>query len=55
MKCMLCLGVVVRLNSFRGFNLAHSVQYWPRLGGHWCRSLPPQSLSCVGESSWGSQ
>ena len=24
MKCMLCLGVVVRLNSFRGFNLAHT-------------------------------
>ena len=24
MKCMSCLGLVVRLNSFRGFNLAHS-------------------------------
>ena len=24
MKCMPCLGVVVRLNSFRGFNLAHN-------------------------------
>ena len=24
MKCMSCLGVVVRLNSFRGFNLAHN-------------------------------
>ena len=23
MKCMSCLGLVVRLNSFRGFNLAH--------------------------------
>ena len=23
MNCMSCLGVVVRLNSFRGFNLAH--------------------------------
>ena len=26
MKCMLCLGVVVRVNSFRGFNLAHNAQ-----------------------------
>ena len=26
MKCMSCLGVVVRLNSFRGFNLAHMVE-----------------------------
>ena len=24
MKCMSCLGFVVRLNSFRGFNLAHT-------------------------------
>ena len=23
MNCMSCLGVVVRLNSLRGFNLAH--------------------------------
>ena len=25
MKCMSCLGLVVRLNSFKGFNLAHTV------------------------------
>ena len=25
MNCMSCLGVVVRLNSFRGFNLTHRV------------------------------
>ena len=24
MKCMSCLGLVVRLNSFKGFNLAHT-------------------------------
>ena len=24
MKCISCLGLVVRLNSFRGFNLAHT-------------------------------
>ena len=26
MKCMSCLGLVVRLNSFRGLNLAHNWQ-----------------------------
>ena len=26
MKCMSCLGLVVRLNSFMGFNLAHSIK-----------------------------
>ena len=25
MNCISCLGVVVRLNSFKGFNLAHNV------------------------------
>ena len=29
MKCMSCLGVVVRLNSFRGFNLAHTLHGVP--------------------------
>ena len=29
MKCMSCLGVVVRLNSFRGFNLAHTLVKTP--------------------------
>ena len=29
MKCMSCLGLVVRLNSLRGFNLAHTTQSKP--------------------------
>ena len=45
MNCMSCLGVVVRLNSFRGFNLAHRSRPSSEGGRPVSRPVSPRPVS----------